>query len=479
MGIKRNFGYNLILTFCNYLFPLIVYPYVSRVLEVDNIGICEFIDSIINYFVIFSMAGISSFGVRETARYQNDKKKLNSIFSSLLCLNILLTIVAVIILVICIFTVPKFEEYQPYLWIGMIKLVFGVFIVEWCVQGLELFKYITIRTIIIRFLFVVSVFIFVHNKNDVIIYFGITACVTVVNAIVNWNYISQYVKFKSYLISLKGILKPVFSFGYYKILTSMYTSFNVVFLGFITTEIQVGYFSTATKLNNIIMSVFTAFTTVMIPRIADLLNKGNYRKLQEISEQVFHILLTVSIPLAFYCMIFANQIITIIAGPGYEGAIIPFKIIIGLIVIIGLEQILVQQFLMASPKSNRYVIYLSSTGAIVGLTLNLCLTPQLYSVGTSISWVCSEISVLIISSIYVKKIFDLKYNYRRFIKVLLWSTPYIVVFWIINNYITNIWCSIILGGLTGLIMFFIVNCIFQDPRKFPINISRISKIRKR
>lgn len=472
MGIKKNFGYNLILTICNYLFPLLVYPYVSRVLKVENIGICNFIDSIINYFVLFSLAGIGSFGVREVARYRNEQRKLNSIFSSLLSLNIILTALAVIILIICIYTVPKFEEYRTFLWIGVIKIIFGVFIVEWFVQGMELFKYITIRTVIIRLFYVVSVFIFVHKESDVIIYFGLLTCVTVVNATVNWNYISKFVKFDIKSIKLKRIFKPVFSFGYYRILTSLYTTFNVLFLGFITNEVQVGYFSTASKLNGIIMSVFTAFTTVMVPRVADIINKGDYNTLQRISDKVFKLLLIISIPLAIFCIIFANQIITIIAGSGYEGAIIPFKIIIGLIVIIGFEQILVQQFLMALPHSNKYIMYLSTAGAVVGLSLNILLTPKYLCVGTSISWLCSEMMILVLSSIFVKKLFEIKYNIKKWWKEIVLSALYGLVFVIINNYVSNIYGSIIIGFCAGILIFIFINFILINPKEFPIDLSR-------
>ena len=88
-SIKKNFGYNLILTFCNYVFPIITFPYISRVLGVENIGICNYIDSIINYFAMFSIMGIGSLGVREIARCKDNLEERAKVFSNLLLINIL------------------------------------------------------------------------------------------------------------------------------------------------------------------------------------------------------------------------------------------------------------------------------------------------------------------------------------------------------------------------------------------------------
>ena len=80
MSVKKNFFYSSILTVANYLFPLLTYPYVSRVLGVSNIGICNFVDSIIQYFILFSTLGIVSVGIREIAGCRNNQGKFERAF---------------------------------------------------------------------------------------------------------------------------------------------------------------------------------------------------------------------------------------------------------------------------------------------------------------------------------------------------------------------------------------------------------------
>lgn len=120
-SLKKNFIYNAILTMSGYIFPLMVYPYVSRVLGVANIGACNFVDSIVEYFTILSMMGMNTIGIREIAKCKNDQQKLDNVFSQLFSLNTLTTITAIIILIIATNIVPKFAPYKDLLYIGVGK----------------------------------------------------------------------------------------------------------------------------------------------------------------------------------------------------------------------------------------------------------------------------------------------------------------------------------------------------------------------
>lgn len=157
-NIKRNFAYNLILTIAGYVLPLLTYPYISRVLGVVNIGLVNYVDSIINYFVLFAMLGISSLGVREIARVKDDLIKCKEVFSTLLGVNVVLTLFSVVLLLCMTYMVEYFHPYREYLLIGIMKLVFSAFLLEWFFQGMSDFKFITIRSLIIRALYVILVF---------------------------------------------------------------------------------------------------------------------------------------------------------------------------------------------------------------------------------------------------------------------------------------------------------------------------------
>lgn len=462
MGVKKNFGYNLILTLSNYIFPLITYPYVSRVLGVNNIGICNYVDGIIQYYILFSTLGIASFGVREIAKFSDDFEKCSKVFTNLFTLNAILTVVASMILVFTTYTLSSLEPYRPFLLIGLMKLVANLFLTEWFFQGLQLFKYITVRAIIVRLVYVISLFIFIKDVDDANKYYLLTTLTIVVNAIINWRYSLNLRKYSLRNLSIKLIIWPVLVFGYYRILTSMYTTFNIVYLGSRCGDVEVGYFSTATKLYTIIMAVFTAFTTIMVPRVSQLLKLGNHAQLQSVADKTFSILERCAIPVIVFCQFYASHIIFLLSGPGYEGAVLPFRIVIFLLLIIGMEQISIQQFLMAS-TSNKSILLVSTIGAFVGLSLNLILTEKMGSVGSAISWGCSEFAVLIVGLYLLSRILHINISLKNFLTNTLSAVIYAIPLIFINKY-CGYWSSFIIGFLSIVICFVLYNVVLYPEK---------------
>ena len=405
-SLKTNIFYSSILTTANYIFPLITYPYVSRVLGVANIGACNFVDSIINYFVMLSTLGISIVGIREIAKNKEDKTNLQKTFSQLFTINTISTTIALAALLIAMHTVPKLQENYDLMWIGVLKLVFNYLLIEWFFKGLEDFKYVTNRTIFVRCLYVLSVFVFVRTTNDVSIYYFLTSATIVVNAIINLVYARRFIKFKLCFSSLKEQTKSVCTLGVYNILTSLYTTFNVAYLGFVSSETQVGYYTTSTKIHTIILMAFTAVTGVMMPRIASLLSEKKYHEYKRLIKKSILILSVCAIPCVIIIEFFAPIIIQIIAGSGYDGAVLPLRIIAPLVLIIGLEQILITQSLMPMGK-DKAVLMNSIIGAIIGIAANLILVPYLARIGSAIVWLLSEIAVMSSAIFFFKREWDI------------------------------------------------------------------------
>lgn len=477
-SIKKNFSYNLILTFCNYLFPIFTFPYVSRVLGVNNIGIFSFVDGIVNYFVLFSALGIGSYGVREIAKFNGNREKIDIVFSNLFFLNIVFLAIALLVYICCIFYLDAFANYTSFLWIGIAKIIFSAFLLDWFFQGLQHFKYITTCSVVIKFFYVLAVFLFVKTEHDIYNYYVLTCFTVVVNSIVNWVHSSSLCSFYFKYISVKNFIIPVLAYGYYKIITSMYTSFNVVFLGFCSGDVEVGYFSTATKLYTVIMSVFTAFTTVMVPKVSELLYKKDYERLHDIADNTFSLLGVVSFPIIWFSLIFASDIVFILSGSGYEGACIPFRIVIFMLLIIGMEQIVIQQFLLATSGSKPIYI-LSTLGAVVGLSLNFVLTPKLGSVGSAISWGVSEFCVLNIGLYFLKKQIGFSLNLRKMGVDVLYSILYTIPLIIIYNcHLGQSLLTIIVSIISCSFVFLLLNIwIKPNPIIKSFYVTSVDKIR--
>lgn len=172
--------------------------------------------------------------------------------------------------------------------------------------------------------------------------------------ILQYFYLRNFISLKLIHFNLSHYFKPLCIFGTYSILTSMYTSFNTTFLGLVTSPTEVGYYTTATKLYSILIGIFTAFTGVMLPRMSSLIVDNNEAEFNRLLSKSYEALWAFSFPIALIGVLCAPDIIMIISGVGYEGAIIPMRIVMPLILIIGYEQIIIMQILMPLKRIKQY-----------------------------------------------------------------------------------------------------------------------------
>lgn len=422
----------------------------------QNIGACNYIDSLINYFVMFSTLGINIVGVVEIAKAKNCKEKLNEIFSTLLFVNVSLTVLSVVCLIIAAFSIEYLAPYRQYLLIGVSKLVFSALLVEWLFNGLSEFRYITLRSLAVRTLYVISIFCFVRSCEDTNIYYFLICISVVVNAVLNMNYCRRFAHFSFHSINIRPYVASIVGFGLYMFLTSMYTSFNVAFLGSTTDDTQVGYFTTATKLHGILLGVFSALTTVLTPKVSSLVAHKDKTHLKEIASKSFDAIILFSLPLMMVCLFYAPLIINLIAGKGYEGAIQPFRISIVLLLVIGLEQVVIRQFLLTLNKS-KIVLILSLTGAVIGICLNVLFVPSYKALGAVMAWAVSELVILLTASYYFYKYFALLVPFGKIMRGLLHALPYALIAYATKTDDISIFTIL---GLVLIAVWFVVDNVY-------------------
>ena len=460
-SIKKNFFYNGLLTVANYLFPLITYPYVSRVLGVSNIGICNFVDSIVNYFILFSMMGVAIVGVREIAAVREDREARNRVFSSLIALNGLTSGLAAIALGVAIFAVPALAEYRSLLGIGVVKILATFLCMDWLFQGVEEFKYITNRTILVKILYVAGVFLLIRKPEDYPVYYLLLTLMVVLNAVINLSYARRFVSFRKQEVDMAKHVRPFFTMGLYMFLTSMYTTFNVTYLGFVSDTVQVGYYTSATKVFSMVIALFTAFTTVMLPRMSAVLSEGRKDEFLELVSKTFRILFIVGVPVILLLLVGAGDVIRILSGKGYEGAVVPMRIVAPLILIIGMEQILVVQVMMPM-KMDRAIFVNSAIGAGVGVLLNLLLVKTLLAPGSAIVWMVSELVVFLCAWMAVSRSLSLRFPSTHLMRVVVFHLPLVpilLLFMPIDNAFIRLGCQ---GIVTGLYMLAVNLLFFKD-----------------
>lgn len=464
MSLTRNFLFSSVLTVSNYLFPFIVYPYVARVLGVDNVGIVNFVDSIVNYAMLLSLMGITIIGTRNVAKAKGDPERLNVVFSSLFVLTAVFTILATIVLVSVTYTVEALHPYKKMLLIGLIKLWGNFLLIDWFYKGLENFKYITLRTILVKCGYLIAVFVFIHKASDYTTYFLLLCLMVAVNAFFNCVYAMRLVKFKFDIHYTFEVVGSFLILGIYIMLNSMYTTFNVTYLGFRCGDTEVGYYTTATKIFNIILSLYTAYSAVVLPRASSLLTEGKKDEFLSLIKKSVQGLLLFSIPASVFFIIFSPGVVSLIAGQGYEGAIMPMMIVMPLIFIIGYEQILVIQIL--TPHStDSLILFNSFIGATCGIVGNILLVGHLQAVGSAITWLTAEIAVLITAQLFVSKIINLHFPFKDLLYNIAVYVPYIVIALIfVNVSALNPKVEMFIGAAAMIVYFCVVQTwILKNP----------------
>ena len=479
MGLKRNILYSGFLTTSLYFFQFITYPYAARVLGVTNIGICNYVQSLVQYFTLFSMLGIMTMGVREIAKCNGDKEKLHRVFSRLFTLNLSLTILVLIVFLIAIENIPQFEPYRKLLYIGISQLFFNTFAVEWLFRGLEEFKYITIRTLFVRLGYVISIFLFVRSADDYVVYFIIYSSMIVANGIINWSYSRSFVKFSFQPFStIQSYIRPLLYLGSQQILLSLYTTFNIIYLGMTCGDTEVGYYTTATKIENIILALYSSFTLVMMPRISALMATKSNTEVEKLIKQSFNLLFAFVFPCIFFAEYYAEELVFLIAGNGYEGAVLPMRIVMPLMLIIGLEQILIVQILMPN-QSDKYVFINSIIGATCSVVFNILLVSNLGSKGSALVWFLSELSVMLTAYYFVAKQFKLAFM-RNALKHFLAFIPLFSIFLLISQLPILLWSKFIIGLIGTFLYAHLVLCYMAKNETYIMYAHfLISKIRRR
>lgn len=429
-SVKRNLAYSTLLTMSTYLVPLIVFPYISRALGVVGIGIVDTVDNMIDYCILFSMMGLTSVGVREIAKNKDNPEALSQTFTDLFALNLCSTLLIAVVFGLIVALSPTLQEYDLLIVIGIFKLIANLFWIEWLYQGLEEFRYITLRSIILRTVFVLAVFLLVHRETDVTIYYALFTGITIGNAICNWYHKRTYLHWNLRRANVKRYFKPFFMLGVFAMLSAVYFKLSLPVLSFITDNKEAGNYATATRVYQVVIALISTLTAVMIPRMSVLINEKRYDKVRNYTDVAFRLLFLFSLPIICFVELFAPDIIRLFAGAGFEGAILPMRIIMLQLIVIGAEKIIVLQLLVPLKKDNT-IVKAGFAGVMVWTFLTVLLVPRFSSIGTAIVWVAAEATVLIIATIETNRSLDIRFPFRQLFMSLGFAIPYLLMGWIV------------------------------------------------
>jgi O-antigen/teichoic acid export membrane protein len=439
MSVKNSVFYNVLLAISQVFFPLITFPYLARTLGPEHVGVLNFAESIAKYFVMLAALGIPIYGIREIAKVQNELKARTKIFAEIFTINLICTLGLSFLFLGAVFFIPQLNNEKVLFYWTIAYFFFQVFYLEWFFNGMNQFKFIAIRQFVIRFFFIIFVFVLIKSQFDYVNYMRMQFGLSVLLAIINFNNLSKHISLNKETFSnldLRKHIKPLLYIFLTIFSISIYFSLDTILLGFLANNESVGYYSTALKLNKLIIAVFGAVTVAIFPSLINLYHSQQIEKFRELIRQVFFVLVSLSIPAIVIFISCAKEIVHVLFSQNFDRSILPLQITAPLILIVSLSSIFGFQVLSALAK-DRQILYSAIIGMLVSVVLSILLVPSLMEVGEAITILVTELSVSVSFIYFTKKYFKVGGLTNMFLKQLVGALPYIVFVIIFKSIIAD------------------------------------------
>ena len=460
-SVKVNYILNLINTGTQMLFPLITFPYVCRVIEADGIGQINFFQSIISYISLFTCLGIPMYAIREIARDRSDVVQMNRTAMEILLLHSMLTLVGYAIVAILCLTVPQIQVNIPLFLILSLTIFFTAIGCEWFYQGIEDFKYITIRGLIIKTVSVVLLFIFVKSKTDLLYYGCYTVFGVLGGNIFNFFRLRKYIHRENIIFSelhIKRHVKPVLKVFSFSVVTSIYLQLNTVLLGFLKNALAVGYFAAATKVMQMLLMMSSCLGSVMMPRASHLIAENKEDEFNRLIQKSYDFTLAIALPMTIGLIFCAPSLITALCGVKFEHSILPSQIIAPIILMVAISNVFGIQVLFPKGKIN-IVTLCCGIGAVADLILNLCLIPFFSYIGTSIAYLGAEVATTVSMYFIGRKYIPIIYFKKSHLTYALGCIVMAFALYGLSLLQLPTLTILLLQGCCGVLAYFIILCI--------------------
>lgn len=402
-SVKVNFIMNAILNLSAVIFPLITFPYVSRILTPTGTGRVSSAVALVTYFAMVAQLGIPTYGIRACAIVRDDKEKLSRTAQEIFIINMIMSVIVYGVFFGALFFIPEMAEDKTLYLICSTTIVFNLIGMEWLYKALEEYSYITKRSLFFKFIALVLTFACIHTKDDYLFYGVTTIFAASASNVMNFINVRKYITLKPLRnYDFKHHMKPILIFFGMSVATTIYTNLDTVMLKFMQGNEDAGYYTAAVKVKTVLVGVVTSIGTVLLPRVSYYIEQKRHDEFRKVTAKAMELVVMMALPLVVYFIIYAREAILVLSGADYIPAIIPMQLIMPTVFLIGFTNITGIQILI--PQGRENVVLISEiVGAVVDFAINLVLIPSMGSSGAAIGTLVAELAVLIVQAIAMWK----------------------------------------------------------------------------
>lgn len=463
-SLKTNVLLNYLNTFSSIVFPVITFPYATRVLQLEGIGLANFYGSLINYITLFSGIGIQMYASKEVAKYRDNIYLRNKCTVEIEILGLFFCFCGYVAVALLSTFIPSIHAHRDMFYVLSLSIFFTAIGMDWFYRAIEAFTFITVRAVIFRVITAAMLFIFVHSPQDLLIYCVTMVSLSVGNNVINFIHIRKYITISSIpwkQLNVWHHLPQTLRIFIPNLVTNMYGHLNIVMLGFMQTSAIVGLYSAGSKLVLIVLTVITSLSIVLLPRSSNLIQTGHTLEFRAISLKSIHLVLFLSLPCMMAMILLSSQIVTIFCGEAFAEASVVVAYSAPILLLVGLSNIIGIQVLYSQGKE-KIVVGSLVVGVIINFICNLLLIPAFHYKGASLSMIVAEFSVLFIQIMVSRAYIPFKFSDIKATNYLLGTFFMCVAMFLIKYCTDNLWISTITSTIIGIVVYTLTLYVRKD-----------------
>lgn len=475
-SLTLNVIWNGILSLSQILFPLITFPYITRILGVEVNGANSFSLSVVNYFSLFASLGMSTYGVKACAQAKEDRKELSKTVHELLLINTISAVIILVVLYCCIVVIPAFHNYAMLMTIYSANIVLNIIGMNWMFQGIEKFKYITTRSIIFKIISILFMLLFVKSPKDGALYAAISVFASYGGNIINLVYSKKFIDY--YFIGkykIKRHIKPLLYLFSTALAVNIYSHMDSVMIGLFHGDYDTGIYYVAVKVKTILITLVSSFSVVMMSRLSNISLSGE-KDVMGLLHKSYSIIALIAMPVVMFFIICAPESVLFLSGEAYIESVTPMRILMPSILISALSQIIGNQYSVSIGKEKNLMIAVIF-GAITNLIVNLILIPKMSYNGAAIGTAVAESTQCIIQIFLAKNMVMQVFDIRKMIKVTIGTL--IASVCLLGLRVTIIFSNMFFSLVFYICSFFTVYFIIMMVQQYDVLILALNVIMKK
>lgn len=465
-SIKKNTVFNAIKTFSSIIFPLITFPYIFRVLQTENIGKINFGLSIVSYFTLIASLGIATYAIRECSAVREDKERFSSIASQIFSINVYTTIISYLALAFTLVFFKKIETYRELIIIQSLSIAATTLGADWVNSAMEDFKYITIRTLVFQVLSLALMFIFIHQPQDYMKYAVISLVSSAGASISNIWYRKKFCRISLILnvktgIAWKEHMLPILYLFVMILAQTIFNSVDNTMLGLMHGDYEVGIYSAAHKILNIINQVIGSIVWVIMPRMSFYFAERNYNEVNRLLRKVLGFNFILGLPCAIGCCMIAEDLILVVAGESFiEAAPVLQILMIGFIFTLVGGNFLGNIVLLPSKQEKYYMIVCCIT-AVVNILGNYFFIPLFGARAAAGTTAMCSLLILVLLAFRADKNIKIQ-GFGKIVFAPMVGCIGIAGVCLLCRNITNTWPRVIISILGSIGIYGLIQIIFKN-----------------